>query len=442
VKNYTSDFIFLLAEKYQISLDSNPTVFLDENYIGFCREYIEQSKIRDKYLKEYLRNNPNLFRTFLPWRPYIFGTVFQLQWYYDEIIVYDPIFFEITHFKSGQIEKDKQNLRGVLGYLNRLKDNINEGFLLFGSYDAFSTDPKIIDDNKFETLLSIPELREECDRLVEVYKMQSEEGKQKEYFNIRCFYRNKQNFFTVYKDVEKLKDENGYGITFDLVGSEYTRITLEDIKAGDFYDRAFDSFKEDYPFEIKEILNYVDIGSTIKTPVLFNNRLDELVLSNISNHDKIIKSKANDYYKLILPFVDGIPPERLYDLRTNMPSSFIDFRNTLFEIIYDFEKSGIEKEVLELKIKQKVNPIINKLDSEIKNSITKAKIIGVGSAIVGSIGSLGLWHFGIDASKYASLLLSSASLTHQASVIANYLTENNTAKSNSLYYLWKVQKEK
>lgn len=87
----------------------------------------------------------------------------------------------------------------------------------------------------------------------------------------------------------------------------------------------------------------------MKAPVLFNRRLDELVLVKISPQTNT-KSYANDYYKLILPFVNGIPPEKLLELRSKIPSAFLDFRSLMFEIIHDFEKSKVEREVLELKI--------------------------------------------------------------------------------------------
>lgn len=47
---------------------------------------------------------------------------------------------------------------------------------MFGSYDTFVTTNKRSEENKFETLLSIPEIRNECDKLVQVYKMESTEG--------------------------------------------------------------------------------------------------------------------------------------------------------------------------------------------------------------------------------------------------------------------------
>ncbi len=440
---YISSFIFLLAEKYQISIDNlNQAEFSDESFLGFCKDYIEKSKVRDKDLKIHLTEKPNLFRTFLPWRENIFNTVLQLQWYYDELVIYDPIIFEINNFKTGNIEEDKSRLRQLLFFLNSLKESINEGFLLFGSYDTFVTTNKRSEENKFEALLSIPEIRNECDKLVQVYKMESTEGTKKSYFNVRSYYRNKQVMFTVVKDFEKIKTDEGYGIWFDLVGSNYTPLSIEDAKKEGFYDRAYDGFKEDYPFEIREILNYIDVGSNIKTPVLFDRKLDEYVLSNITPNNEVIKSKGTDYLKLFLPFVNGIPPERLFAIRTTMPNAFLDFRNLMFEVIYDYEKSGVEPEILELKIQQKINPLLRKLDAEMKNSLTKAKIIGIGLPLVSGMGALGLWHFGIDISKLTTLVLGSVNVAGEFTAFTNYFTEQRTGKSHSLYYLWEAQRSK
>ena len=440
---YSSNFIFSLANKYHIFIDSlNSAEFSDETYLGFCKEYIEHSKTRDVNLKLHLNDKPNLFRTFLPWRAYIFNTVFQLQWYYDELVIYDPIVFEINHFKTDNIEEDKNRLRQLLFFLNSLKESIDEGFLLFGSYDTFVTANKTLEENKFETLLSVAEVRNECDKLVQVYKMVSTEGLENSYFNVRSYYRNKQVMFTVVKDFEKIRTEEGYGVWFDLVGSNYIPLSIEDTKKEGFYDRAYDGFKEEYGFEIREILNYIDVGSNIKTHVLFDRKLDEYVLANIALNENLATSKASDYLKLILPFVNGVPPEKLFDIRTTMPNAFLDFRNLMFEIIYDYEKSGIESGILELKIQQKINPLLRKLDAEMKNSLTKAKIIGAGLPLVSGIGALGLWHFGVDITKFTTLLLGGVNVAAEFTAVTNYLTEQRTGKSNSLYYLWEAQRSK
>ena len=73
-----------------------------------------------------------------------------------------------------------------------------------------------------------------------------------------------------------------------------------------------------------------------------------------------------------------------------------------------------------------------------KNSVTKAKIIGGSLPVVSGFGALGLWYFGIDISKYASLLLGGLNVAGLTS-FTNYLTEQKAGKSNTVYYLWKVQ---
>ena len=139
--------------------------------------------------------------------------------------------------------------------------------------------------------------------------------------------------------------------------------------------------------------------------------------------------------------MNNIPAERLFDIRAKMPTAFIDFRNLMFEIIYDYERSGVEAEMLELKIQQKINPLLRKLETEMKNSVTKAKVIGAGLPIITGFGALGLWSYGIDISKYATLLLGGMNVAGELNTLTNYLTEQRTGQSNTLYYLWKVQQK-
>ncbi len=440
MKQHTSNFIFSLADKYQIPIQhSKPAEFSDESYFGFCTEYIEQCKNRDTHLKNHLLENPSIFRTFLPWRPNIFETVFQTQWYYDEIVIYDPIYFEINTFKTGNFEYDKTKLRNFLIFLNSLKDSINEGFLLFGSYDTFSSEGIQIGENKYEHLLELPDFRKECDKLVQVYKMTNGDGNAKSYYNIRSMYKDKSTLFTIYQDAEKIKTPQGFSIEYNFANSTHTLMSIEDIRQAGFYDKVYDSFKEDYPNEITEVLNYIDIGANIKTPVLFNRKLDELILSNISHPKSTTISKGNDYYKLLLPFVNGIPPARLFDVRAKMPNAFTDFRNLMFRTIDDFEKNGTDPEFLKLKIEESINPLLRKLEAEMKNSLTKVKIIGAGLPLVSGLGLLSLMYFGIDISKYLTLLFGGGLTVTELGILNGYLSERELGKSNSLYYLWSVK---
>ncbi len=62
-----------------------------------------------------------------------------------------------------------------------------------------------------------------------------------------------------------------------------------------------------------------------------------------------------------------------------------------------------------------------------KNAVTKAKIIGVGLPVISSVGALGLWHFGINLSKYTSLLFEGFSIA-ELNVWTNYLKETRSGK--------------
>lgn len=436
--NHTTNFIFELAVKYDISFDDlKPKEFSNENLQLFCDDYIKKSLQRDIILKIYLKDNPKIFRTFLPASPYLFDTVFQVQWYYDELVVFDPISYLINDSKDENLEDRKGKLRNMLHYLNRLKNSINSGFLLFGSYEVFKTENNQFDNVELENLLLKPEVINECDKLVKVHKMESEEGLAKGYFQIRSEYRGQFSIFNNFVNIENLKSENGYSLSIDFANSKYIPLSVEDSKQGGFYEEAYKRFHKDYQIEFKEIYNYLNIGNEISTPVLFNRKLDQLILKNLTESNSISKSYANDFYKLFLPFVNGIPPEKLFDLREKMPDAFVDFRNYLFELIYDLEQNNIDPEIINIKIEQKVKPILRKLDAEIKNSINTVKIMGIGVPIVAGVATLGLSYFDIpQATQY---LLGGINALNQAITFNNYRSENEVYKTNNLYYLWKIQ---
>ncbi|WP_319479156.1 hypothetical protein [uncultured Draconibacterium sp.] len=441
--NHTSEFIFSLAEKYDIPFKHDkPSEILDENYDGFCKEYIEVVKKRDKNLKNYLLKKPTIFKTFLPWSPYVFNTIFQIQWYYDELIIYDPIVFEILNFKTENKEEDKHKLRELITFLNIFNDNISSGFLLFGSYDSFAKDSPDIKTNNLENLIELPDIREELDKLVHISKMEKYNGQDVVDFTIRTYYRGKHSFCPIIKEPDnQTPNSNGlYTWSIDLTGERYVPTTVDEIKSMNAYDKVFDKIQNEYPNEIRETLNYLTVGKSINTPVLFNRKLDELIVRNLPSFDeKNAKVEANNYYRLTLPFVSGIPAQRLFDIRNNIPNAFIDFRNTMFEIIYDLQERNYEPQLLELKIQQKVNPIVQKLEVEMKNSLSKSRILGLGLPIATGLGALGFNQMGVDVTGIAGFLFGGLNLSAELKILTDHFTKKNELKTNPFYYLWNVQ---
>lgn len=214
---HKSDLIFVLAEKYQIPLDRNKqSEFLDETYDLFCQEYLENTKERDTKLKEYLVTTSNLFRTFLPWEQQIFHTIFQLQWYYDELIIYDPIIIQILHSKEDDKEVKKEMLRNIISYLSFFKDSIDFGFLLFCGHESLSMEVKNKPSFQFENLINIPEIRDELDKLVYVAKLEKYSEEELVDFTIKSYYRVDMAFTQSSKNLKSQKQREAYRVGLSI----------------------------------------------------------------------------------------------------------------------------------------------------------------------------------------------------------------------------------
>lgn len=438
-----STFIFELAEKHGIDITSDkPFEFTDEQYDKFCAEYMEEVSIRDRSLISYLTTNPKLFRTFLPWRDSLFLTILQVLWYYDEIIVYDPIVFEITHFKQQNNEENKSKLVNVLRALNRFKDSIESGFLLFAGYQTVQDHKVDSPDVNANTLIGNQSIRDELDKLVIVHKMEGQMDSETGDFSIRSDYRGKTSFLPIIKTPDNPKPIDGkLTWTFDFIGSKYTRLSIDEIKELDAYSRVFDNYVEDYPSEIKDTLDYLFIGKGLNTAVQFDRKLDDLILQNLKLVEQNIADKPQTFYELTLPTVDGIPPERLLELRHQMPDAFLDFRNQMLEILLELQNENYDQRILEIKIQQKVTPILKSLDTEINNSLRKAKILGAGIPLVSAAGAWGLWQAGIDFSQLKSLIFGGLSVSAEVKILIDAMNEKSKTEINPLYYLWRVKKK-
>src|ERR1051325_4341591 len=69
---------------------------LDETTFNeFAVKYIEYCELREVELSNYLREE-NYYRTFLPLSAYTASTIPHLVWYYDEILLPDPLLHSLT----------------------------------------------------------------------------------------------------------------------------------------------------------------------------------------------------------------------------------------------------------------------------------------------------------------------------------------------------------
>ena len=141
---------------------------------------------------------------------------------------------------------------------------------------------------------------------------------------------------------------------------------------------------------------------------------------------------------LLLPYVEGIPPERLSQLRIKMPTAFLDFRQQLHHVVSETVTQGdITYEGLKIKVDRYILPMLRQLESEQKAALTKGKISGIGLSLVSTAAILAGSYLAIPA---AGLLASG--FTGAAAVVKS-IAEMQSAKSKAeghpFYFLWRAK---
>ncbi|MBS1616870.1 MAG: hypothetical protein JST76_00005 [Bacteroidetes bacterium] len=359
----------------------------------------------------------------------------QAQWYFDEIIVIDSLVVSLDlHQNSENLEGKKKNLVDYLRMLNKFKDSINSGQILFISYDFQSPINHIaFPELDHQSLICEKELRQELLKLPHVYKMTSPAEPKSENYNIRILYRNAHILFPIIKSFENLT-----GLTYDFIGSDYLQLMLPDIERLGIEQNVFEGCQHLFIDEVLHTLNCFSDSIHLNTSPMFTRPIDAMILSKAG---KNLDNKGIETYNLTLPFLDNIPATRLYELRMKMPSAFYDFRNEMFVITHDLKNRGFDRGELKIRVEQKVNPIIKSLEGEIKSALTNLGLMSIGAPIISGSAIYGLSSFGIGSSSITNAFLTSGiTLVGIANAVSSTLKTRNTVKSNPLYFLWQTKK--
>jgi hypothetical protein len=125
MENHKSDFVYKLIKESGIL---NSEELPDELFDSFCKEYVSKSKERDSALVSYLRTTPNYFRCHLPFSKWVLSVTFDVVWYYDEIVLNDPILSVIDW--EYDLEIKKNYLRDWLKLLVKNRTSVEGGFIL------------------------------------------------------------------------------------------------------------------------------------------------------------------------------------------------------------------------------------------------------------------------------------------------------------------------
>jgi hypothetical protein len=440
-----STFIFDLTEEFEIfSSSGTANEFTDESFNLFCEKYKSLSKQRDTALFQYLNSTPNLFRTHLPHSKWAIAVAFSVIWYYDELIVSDPI-LQLINSDTTLLEQKKNSLQKLLTFLKSCRESILGGFLLFSGNDL-TPDKTGLFEVESKSLTNVPQVLDAFEQMSVMVKKPSpiNENVADNLMQLEIMYdglwgaiRTMGMYIPPHiLDTNKL----GNGISYDFM-TPYQRMTKEELISFK-KDDMLESLKHEYSKDISIVLETITNAQRLNSPVLFYRDADCIAAkSYATSNNKQTFDLLTDttIYDCLVPYVEGIPPERLFDVRNQVPEAFKDFRAFLFELVMNTMKSTDNPAEFKFKVDNELNAMMRKLCVEMNNAKSKWRFQGIGAPLILLTGSLTLLSSGIDYSKLLSTFLGSGGLIQSLNTWNNVSAEKNKSSLNPVYFLWKAQ---
>ncbi|NOQ72003.1 MAG: hypothetical protein GQ574_08375 [Crocinitomix sp.] len=439
-----SSFIFELIEEFDIfDKSGKPNEFTDEGYNLFCEKYQTKTALRDSALLNYLRQTPNLFRSHIPHSRYAFSVVLNVVWYYDELIINDPVLELIK--SEGTLERKKIALRETLSFLKDIKDSIQGGYILFA---GDSLVPKGKDKFKDESsiLIQQAEVLSEFEKISAFLTKptQINENVEDVITQIEIIYNGlkgevRQLGSHIPTHLNKNLEKFGSAVTFDFV-SPKNRISKKDFMQYRTQD-MFESLNAEYRVDISTVLEAITNAQQLNSPVLFYRNVDKVVAQHYSAINS--NSKVNEaVYNCAAPYFEEIDPQRLFDIREKIPNAFIDFRSFLFDLVKEAIKRTNDPAELDYLINSKINPLLRGLNVEMANAKRRFNFQGVATPLIMATGSLGLFALDVDFSSLLAAVMGSGGGVQTVKSFGTKISNQEQAKLNPMYFLWQAQQGK
>ncbi len=405
----------------------------DDAFLSFKTRYLEWSNERDRHLREYLSTSSQLFRVYVPYNERVFHLASQIVWYLDEIIIRDPL-RTIAEKPQGDIEYDKVEAIQLLQFLYRFHSALSNGYILFAGPQVLESPDSHVYSTIAKSLLELPEIHSALQQST-YYGCTTRKdsgGRDTALFQLKLDSGGIIGWGHL--TIGGAKSVSAPAIR---LGETLPPATFEDVQKVVSLDLNQMMRGSDIT-EIERTLALVDTASDLGAAIIFDRQLDQLILENagvkLSDQKQVATCGVLD---VSLPFIKGIPPERIADIREKMPMAFLDFRAKLRNIVSEGLKSGIAaRDELQRYVQEQVAPNLNLIDSEINGSLKKAKILYLGCPLLSGFGIL---TGAILSAPVAALI--GVGVVGAFTAVKAFADDQETkekAKGHPFYFLWRI----
>jgi hypothetical protein len=236
------------------------------------------------------------------------------------------------------------------------------------------------------------------------------------------------------------KLNNGVLYDFTTPYDILTKQELLDLNKGELLE----SLKSAYSRDIAVVLETITNAQRLNSPALFYRQADCIAAKHYaaSNNKTTAELLADtSIYDCIVPYVEGIPPERLFEVRNQIPEAFKDFRALLFELVTKTMKNTNNPAEFKFKIDSEIASLLRKLNVEMKNAKNKWNIQGLAAPLTLLTGSLAMYSSGIDYTKLLTTALGTGGVIQSLKTWNDVRADKNKASLNPILFLWKSQKQ-
>jgi hypothetical protein len=338
---------------------------------------------------------------------------------------------------NGDIENDKIEAIQLLQFLSQFHSALSNGYILFAGPQVLESNKTNVYSNIANSLLELPEIRSALQQSTYYgcATRKDSAGRDTSIFQLKLDSGGIIGWGS-------MTFGGGKSVSTPAIrfGETLPPATLEDVQKVVNLDLN-QMMKGSYITEIERTLALVDTASDLGAAIIFDRQLDQLILENTGIKLSNQKQAATcGVLNLALPFIDGIPPERIADIREAMPMAFLDFRAKLLNIVAKGLESGMSvNDELRRHVQEQLAPNLNLIDSEINGSLKKARILCLGCPLVSSVGVLA----GTILSAPVAALIG-VGVAGALAAVKSFADDQETkekVKGHPFYFLWKIKNQ-
>lgn len=390
----------------------------DDQFEEFNANYRRWAQERDLALKQHLRTNASAFRTLLSYNDRAFPIAYNLQWYFDEILIKDPVGVLVEQDAPERREELKYQLRDMLRFFEQFRPALDSGQVLL--YGESAREPQAdVPPDVLTDLAGRPALSQVLRSAAECGLEPRLDADGREWHVYRV-------------------DIDGVGM-LGWHGKELSgQVTSPAIRIDERFRSAtveqIDELLGDesvvarlYTSKIERTLKFVDLANALGAAPLFDRNVDAVIVNEAGAN--VHQAEAIQALNLSLPYLLGANPDSLSKLREDDALAFVDFRSKMHELVRLGLQGGLTEHISAFADREIV-PELRSIEKQMAALAARRNLaVFIASGVLG----------GVLIDPTIALSLGGPALAWATKKVFDDIGAKAEAQRNPFYWLWRAR---